>query len=1199
MTIELTDFSQVDLDRHGVIEASAGTGKTFAIESLVLRLLTETPVALDQILLVTFTEKATSELKARLRQKIEATLAQDSSSQPNLRAALENFDAAAIFTIHGFCQRVLKQHAFENGEAFDLEVIDDAPLYKRLLRRQQRRDWPALYADDLPRILALSNYPDQAGNESAWEANVLEIARRFRPVGGDQLAPAPEQTLDLGAAQRTLRGTLDDILPQLGQIDPDDPANSDFYRYYAALPVSSSTRSARLRHVVAPLLALVAAHAKSACEPADFALLLEHCDNCKLFDEHGFAVLEQGLGSSAQPADKLAAVCRQLETLRRQLDIPRMQNLLAAKTIARLKDDVAAHKEEHGLIGYDDMLSLVDRALAPQRGGGMNPFLASLRQRFRYALVDEFQDTDPVQWRIFRRIFLGSPEHRLFVIGDPKQAIYSFRGADIYTYRRAREEMLHQHQAASYTLPVNWRSVPALVEPLNRLFGAGHWFPPPSEFQPVRAQEDDELRQWRLDHDAAGRAAVTLVDLLQSQQKAKDAQRAMARFVAREIARLLAPGQPASLLFRHSAAQRALVASDICVLVRRALDAALVEEALRATGVPFSYYKKQGLYQSREALHLLFLFRAIARPGDAQAVRKALLTSFFAVPLDKIADYRELAAEHPIRQLFRRWDEWRARRDWVQLFNSIRRDTGLIFRQADQPEGDRALTNYRHLLQDLQQHAIDRNLDFQGILDHLQNCHTRAVSLSEESNLHRLETERPKVQIMTVHSCKGLEFPVVFLAGGFTGRRDDPYWRFHDANDNLVYDLTRAPAGRQRHLQEADEEEQRLYYVALTRAVFKLYLPYFRPQRMSSAGPVGRFVFDSIETAWPDDRAAANIARVDESGQDLSGESPEPAGPLPKMPEPTAPAITLPDPLIPDVRFAFGDRLVAQSSFTALSHHAAPSAGQAGIASGLTEVQAVREDEPGPGLSAYLEEDAPAAAATAELPRGPRVGSMLHAILEQIDFDEVAAARRPEALLASRAAAGAMMATHLQTTGLAASALEPCALIVYNALCTPLNNNGLRLCDRGRKDRIHELEFYFPLDVPEQDAPDGFLMGFIDLVFRHDNRYYLADFKSNYLADGYAPAELARNMREANYILQLQLYAIAMCRWLRRTLPDFSFEKNFGGAYYLYLRGLDGQDPEHGVFFHRATNEDEITADEQRLRELFVSRRAKIEEGLA
>ena len=1041
----------IDLTRHAVIEASAGTGKTYAIEQLVLRLVTEEAVPPEEILVVTFTEKATGELKTRLRATLEEAVRKTPELRLTVQPALDHFDQMPIFTIHGFCQRLLQEYALEQGQDFRAALVDDGELLRAGLREIQRKHWRAYFAGQLREVLEHAGYSRDSADD--WDAKVLHVAGKFKPRCDHQLRPA----------------SLDHWWQHLG--DPD-------YNIAGQLEV------------------------------------------------YTLGVLQQYLQD---------------------------------------------YKRQRGLQSFDDMIAQVEENLDPERNGLAEDFLGTLRQRYRYGIVDEFQDTDPLQWRIFRRIFLARGESRLFVVGDPKQAIFAFRGADLPTYLKAVREMKEEFGARDYPLQVNWRSEPDLLEALNSLFQDGGWFPASTgiRYLPVVPPEDEQ-RKMRIVIDHSDRAAVTVVDLKQCAQL-KLAQKQFAHFLAREVQRLLQPGPQPKLVFARNDKTRALQAGDICILVLTRREAEPVMNALREVGIACSFYKQTGLWQSEEALQIEALLRALARPEDRSSFRKALLTCFFRIAPQQLVQAQELPARHPARQLYQYWLALAEGRQWSALFQSLLEETGVLFKQTDAIDADRRQANFRHLLGTLEQVGHGANRDLLSLLDWIKaRRQQRDVG---DADLQPVETERPRVKVMTVHASKGLEFPVVFLAGGFTrGRRTGPAAAYRDDEGRVVFDLCPDNHAHQRVEQEALSEQRRLMYVALTRAIFKLYIPWVQvgPRSRQYAGPVGTVLLPALQESGATDRLGFPV--IDVLAPGLLAQ-PQPAAPE----EPAAPpaAFDYEGALFPSIDSHLEQRRIIMRSFSSMARHHVSQLGE-GASYGDVFHHAVDEAAPAPEVDDPL--------------RGAAFGDIVHSILEQIDFAEVARADAPEVLLREGSPARRLLEREVRAnvgklrTRTPAEQLEDLCLrqvapLVWHALHTPLGEAGCRLCELPDADRLHEIEFYYP-EFPDGPVPtdvrreEGFLVGVMDLVFRRKGRFFLVDWKTN-LLPAYSPEHVERAMAESDYHRQYQLYLQALSRWLRRTQGErFNFARQFGGVYYLFVRGLNGRDEKTGVFFHQANKQD-------------------------
>jgi exodeoxyribonuclease V beta subunit len=1205
----VSDFSIIDLDRHAFIEASAGTGKTYTIENLVLRLLLEKEdVSIENILLVTFTEKAACELKIRLREKLEKYLTEakagDALIHRKVQKALDAFDMAAISTIHGFCHRILSELAFENGVLLSHEVVDDGELYERLLKEQMRAFWPKSYGPHLCELLEISGF---SANPDRVLEKIVRIARfAFRPQAGDRLLPELENT-----SYAQLRGRIISLLAELKtQIGP----APEFSEGFGKLNIHASTKKSLLRKIVIPLEEYFSDPAFSPEDLMTAAGLIHEIGSVPSGERKGAACLIPEKWSKAGPN---LAVCPCLSTIVKALSeldelLALASHLIAVQSIHRLQADVAQFKRRKGWISYDDMLSKLDNALYGKRAEGL---LAQLRARYRIAFVDEFQDTDPIQWRIFSRIFQPDPapgaHNPLILIGDPKQAIYAFRGADVFTYLEAKiqiQQLEKEKRGNIYSLSTNWRSLPTMVRHFNTVFAQPTWFGKASEaasfdigYEDSDSPHESEL-PLGLTKDGSRRGELNILDL-RSCRTVRGARVKLAGFIASEIRYLV---QAAGIVLSpRNETERGLDYGDICILVRGKADMDLLEPELAARGIPYSFYKKPGLFQSEAAEALSLMFHAILDPLDLVAVKKALLTPFFNGTVQDIQAYDQLSATHPVRKLLLSLQQLARQRKWGALFQSLWEDSGLLFRQSSQPDWDRTFTHFNQIFEHLQIMGHQLNLDSRGLCAYLDACRNQTASVDTEANLHPIETEERRVQIMTMHVSKGLQFPVVFIAGGLTRPFMEDYHICHhtDCQNPLksvqkLIDLT-GTAFKPQHELEKNQEEKRLFYVALTRAQIKLYLPYYPIDGQAAwIGPLAGFVAASIRSAFPQDLATDGVtylsvpasfpASAKEAGRiglpEMNVEDSENIYNMPKLND-------------------YRHRLIRLESFSSL--HAEMSAAAQNnppVADFLSADLSARDPDEDETPAALIASSAADPDSADELPAGTEIGSMFHAILEQIDFQKVSS--DPDQLLILP-----------DTRNLIDGCLHQYRIdekwrplisrIIVNTLTTPipLNGQSLLLGELTPQQRVHEAEFFFPCDlsghlagmltgVHHRAGYHGFIRGYIDLIFQFRGKFYLADWKSNRLSTGYDQTALAKSMDLAGYHLQYRVYSLALMRWMRQFIKENeALQENFGGVVYLYLRGI-GTGPGCGVYYVPPQQIGPLAALEQELTHLL-----KIKEG--
>ncbi len=1177
----LTDPSKIDLTKHGVIEASAGTGKTYTIENLVVRLLVEEQVTLDKILLVTFTEKATGEMGQRIRANIEKALLEGDYNEEKkniLQNSLDHFDESSIQTIHGFCQRMLRLYALENGMPYETEVVEDGPLYESRLHDLMRRGWREKYGASYESILRMSGFEGTVIDRRSWKTNLLEIGKAYHPSIGHRLHPEPPEDMDrfISEFRSSFESLVEKAIEVVGGV-VESIEDNPFYNSYGNLNFNTRSRSTCLTKVVGPILRFLAGYEKGKTGWGDFQRVIEEARKYKRFEEEGasFDVLIPKKWNKG--ADNREDVCPQLDLLVDLLEkIRKLEpgKRVFAGLIEDLIQEVDRYKSDRGMISFDDMILRFHAALQPENPAAER-FLKELRGRYAYALVDEFQDTDPAQWGIFQRIFLESPgTNRLFIIGDPKQAIYRFRGADVNTYLRAKEEILNHPEGEGYSLAINWRSTPEMIGVFNRLFaGESGWFRKESgiEHGDVSPPPQEKQSSFLLE-DSGGTHPLTLVAMPEGAGM-RVCKFAYYQWVADEIARLSRDRE--RILIQTRAGERPLQLDDICVLVRTKNEAEEFQEVL-GERVPSTIYKKSGLYDSAEAFHLSCLLHALADP-DSNHRRAALLTDFFSVTPETLRDIVRTDSPLPYQDLFSKWLESAADRNWPVLFHSLLTESHLFFGRDEEgnihPQNERSWTNYQHLVQNLETEAALHGWDIVDMAITLDRYRNRTVDVSVETELQRLESETPKVRIMTLHVAKGLEFPVVFVVGGVTsGHHSTAYLKVQDPQTKrVIFDLTKDPGFKNLFETEEEDEISRLYYVGLTRAQHKLYLPILgEGKRLGKPGPLSKKIGPVIEEAIArtGDRDVAIIPYKEQTLEEHAEEGVESA----EM------EIDLPDPLFPSIDRDYSERKIESFSFTSLAH------------SRKWKPEAIQYGE---GRERDLDEEADGEggveieAIQPILPPGERTGSMMHEILERVSFKDVLDSESPDRLFESkeglREIAEGLNKVFLGTPreDRFEEYVRESLRWVWNVLHLPLPvGEGFRLGQLTPWDRQHEMEFYYPipksskLKLTSEELSslaigrevDGFLNGFIDLVFRVEGKYYLLDWKTNSLPD-YSPETVQRSMEENQYTLQYEIYSIALHHLLRMSLADYDPSTHFGGVFYLYLRGIDPAREDRGVYW--------------------------------
>ena len=776
------------------------------------------------------------------------------------------------------------------------------------------------------------------------------------------------------------------------------------------------------------------------------------------------------------------------------------------------------------------MVARVAQALAAPGSGEL--LAALLQSRYQAVLIDEFQDTSPDQWRIFAKAF-GS-RSRIALIGDPKQAIYGFRGGDVHTYLQARKDLAGLG-AASVVLDRNFRSTPRMIAAYNAILDQKAAEP----FFTGEIQYDNPV--------AAGRAALRWVDAggrelppvrlvtidLTGTDRVDSVRRRVAEALAVEIRDLL---RQKPVLAGATGGDLPLRPEDVFVLTKSKKESDLMAEALHRLKVPATFFKREGVFQSSEALELLDVLRAVEDPSDPVRRAKAWVTEVFGAGLQDLPKVRDLPESHPFMEQLRAWHNLAEERRFADLFRSLV-DGGLLRRLLRTRPDDRGAGIWLQLTEFMLEQCAARHGGFGEAVAFLQDCIEEKVAPpGEDAAVHRVATDRSAVQILTMHKSKGLEARMVVLFGGWSARTGETVHRFVDGGRRKFW-LGANPPFRVKLMadREAREEAQRLLYVALTRAEAQLVMPAFRV----AAGQAAVGSFDPASGDPKGDYGVLNPrlrALLDGAGHPLF----EPAGPKragkddpPLVLEPW-PEVDIPAPPADLEQLALAARVPMVESFTSLSGEYRPSGPRD------------PEDQPGP------EEEGQ------KLPGGTAVGTGLHKLLEAVPSDSAAGLDLPAWMARPEVERALTRSMHL--AGLEPVHREPFAGLAHRALTVPfqLPGGGPPPAMGELETLLKEMGFLMP-----RPGRSDLLDGSIDVLFRWRGRTFFLDWKTNQLRPGYGPETCAGTLRD-HYALQFAIYTLAVCAFLD-IRDEQAYEERFGGGLYVFLRGL----PQGGQVAHR------------------------------
>ena len=1109
-------------------------------------MIAEHDVPISSILVMTFTEAATKELNARIRTAIQETLQGMSLPSPSdelaiqyktgnpqaairLRTALATFDEAAIFTIHGFCNRVLKEFAFESNRLFEPTLIkEQRPLWLEAIQDFWRahhyegehfvtsilsfyRSSPETLLDTFLKIIRYPNIDIlPAVSENIYSESISESKHAWKKIRESLLKEKNEifNFLDNDSLfKKPLRDLLPDIRNILAGEFPEKPS-------YNFLSILGNLSPDKLQNQFLKKF-------KNTPIPTTFF------DQVSLWQEA-------------------------------------LENFLHQHTFycfGKVKEALQKKKQLDNLLTFDDLLPSILETLESTSGPRLQE---KIQQTYKAILVDEFQDTDSQQTELFRRLFI-TPDHYLFFIGDPKQAIYKFRGADIFSYLKARKLAKQRH-----TLSTNWRSSELLVDAVNSLFAQST---APFIFEEIPFLPSTSALG-NTNFTFKGKPLKTPLSLC-FQSSTND--RPIGSTQAREKIRTALTLEIISLLKKdYQLDGKAVKPSDIAILTRSNKEAQMVRESLAEYGLPSVLYSDETVFETPEVNQLLSLLNILLEPNRLDWLRGFYASEWFSWTAETI---------HTLNQSSHGWNEIQEKmqslhEQWLSEGISYCLDewirwSGIKQKLLIKTGGERSTTNLLHLMELLSQAEIELKLTPLALIQWLHHS-IEKPDRERDDFITRLESDDLAIQIVTVHKSKGLQYPIVFVPfawGSVTNRsNDERIYHRTDTYNQLVYD-NRADLDEEAEHQFQKEnlsDALRLLYVALTRAQHSCYLFWgdYKDQEHSSIGHLfGMSQFSSQCSSVSTQETIETL-----KGADLKG-------------------VHFLDTVSMSERIESSyNRFHEMSELACRSISRTPERGFfissfSSLASGFKEAyeEKVVEDED----AAIQNVETEIENSIFSLPKGTTTGNLIHDILENTDFSNSRSLKNTVESTVKQSVLENHWIPILQNHLLR---LLECPLSADQSLT--LNQLQLGSC-------LKEAEFHFPtrnsstkalLKVFKEIAAEnfefalpnfenwkehrlnGFLRGFIDLTFEWKGRIYLLDWKSNWLGNSiedYEINSLNQAMSHHAYFLQYYLYTLATVRYLQFRDKNFDYESQFGGVYYLFIRGVHKDHPGSGVYFDR------------------------------
>ncbi len=1141
-----------------LIEASAGTGKTYAIAMLVLRFVVEKNLDIKQILVVTFTKAATEELRNRIRSRlVETRLAAinpDSKTDLNIKlwlnnlaieqqillqrldSALFDIDQASIFTLHGFCQRILVEHALESGQLFDSELTGDISAIKQACSDDfWRKQIYLRSAWEVSLLLDAFQTPDQLLASVDFIAFDLDVFPAY--------ADLDQKLIEIKLLAELNRSSIHSFLEIIETNFSEGKFKKSFSDGFSNYNQTLDDWFSKEKNSVPDFSLLTDAGLLDALNGNKFR---KSKKNPLSSDEQKHLYINS-LELDTEPFEQLDTAINNIQLIFRRA------------LLQTLRVDVDKRLQQLNSLSFDDLISRLAIALNNDSDQTLH---AEIRQKYQAALIDEFQDTDAKQWQIFSSLF-NFGQHYLYLIGDPKQAIYKFRGADIYTYFDAQQQADHQ-----FTLDSNWRSHPKLVTGINALFAKENAFSSPQlSFKPVTAALTSDQGVLIQDNQELSPLVICQLDKGESEHwTSGKATTEIITIVVNEILSLLNHN-----IFIQSRAEpklksddkKQLQANDIAILVRSHAQAKEFQQRLIESGVNAVINSKESVFSSHEAGDLYQLLQAIAQPANINLLKQALTLDWFNLNGQQLHQSLndEVTMDGWLENFLVHQQIWQ-KKGLLAMMQHFQKNAQIQLHLSKRKQSERRITNLQHCIELIQQAVIDEHLGINKTLDwlHKNIMHAASNNTPTDEQQLRLESDENAIKILTLHSSKGLEYPIVFCPflwqRGKRLKTEKLVVKCHTPN-GLIADLgsEQFEAHRQLALEEELAEDLRIFYVAVTRAKYRCYINWADVRTKDNANDSAMaYLFDFLDD---------NFSEQENKLKDFCNN-------LPSVAEYRLSATEL----------EITEHLQKQQTTQKLTHkktsrslftHWQMSSYTALSSLSMDDAPELPNDKTNENLidKPIEEED------EKQLPRGAHTGNVIHDLLEIIPFKQ----------LAKNADISLLRNKSCLRYGLKTDAPEQIDQLLQQTVktCLSKEEKGFSLKNLNEDQCLKEMPFYLAMKTIDmyqinsllKGCPTfqplsekkmcGYLTGFIDLICEYKGKYFVMDYKSNYLPS-YDQANLIEAMRQHNYGLQYWIYTVVLHQYLQNRLADYSYQKHIGGVKYLFVRGMDENLQASGVY---------------------------------
>ncbi|AJI47453.1 exodeoxyribonuclease V subunit beta [Francisella philomiragia] len=1165
------DANTITLQGRHIIEASAGTGKTFNITTLYIRLLLEKKLLPKDILVMTFTKDATQEIIGRVEAKIRDVLADHKSGKEvlsdedykHIKRALLEVDEAAIFTIHGFCKKVLSEQAFASGIEMDVSMeVDTSDILQKVVedffRKHINKNKTNFEYLQAYKLHTPDMFLDKLRNvvRSSYELLTKQA------ISLDEFKILKKQQLELFLNNHDI---VDDFLSKLGKGEPQGKRVDEYHRVLEWL---------------------------------------------RLYDEDPFpdniSIITNGNKIKGARVKPIFTGIKELRDLQEEIKKANATQFIKQACL-QIRQDFSKAKEQKGVLDFDDLITKLCQSVK------QSPDLVkTLQHQYPVALIDEFQDTDAEQYEILDTIYpqsnklLHSPLERgadrrgvvsvtdspssqrgiddllLLMIGDPKQAIYGFRGGDIFTYLKAKDSCSNDNQ---WSMDTNWRSTSEMIKAYNRLFYKQDYlseeegqiganiFSDGIGYQLVKASP--KANEKAKDFDDNLKPINYFYYQVAEDDNKSDIDNNLSAWTANEIVRLLN--------------SKKVVESDIAILVENGKQAKVIQKALQAKKLSSVYLsQRDNVYHSQEATEILALMEGINDLENKSMLKRALSTSLLGGRADKFISYIDendvSAWDEEIEKAKSLRQQWHKYGFMAFIMQVIHQN---FTQRSDSKE--RVITNILHLAELIKVAENKYKHPNQLIKWYRQQLNSTATSEGEL----RLESDDNLIKIITIHGSKGLEYSVVFIPfASYVSSKKFQVGDFSKYYDKYlkqtVYKIGKDDSIKPQIENEVIEELMRLFYVAVTRAEHRCYIGVAKYSN-SEKSPLARFLDYQKDDDWLEKIQIITNNPVNQSSLiDVATSHCNESENL--ITNDQFDHDTLQNLKANDINKLANDNW-EMLSFSKISKSKAQN-------TALEKEPDESEDDSAQKSQQELEFRFTA-------PKGADIGNILHNVLEHTDFS---LGKIDDNLLQEQMDRYKVVAA--EDFDKLKVWLEECLVASIPSIETAdfssndiqyglfdIKDKGFCLKDISNTKTLKEAEFYFPItneklykkniikilaeyrnqtiDYDEFASQKifGMLHGFIDLIFEYDGKFYVADYKSNYLGstlEDYNQAAMSEKNQSSFYDLQYLIYSVALDKYLRQNIESYNYEKHFGGVYYFYLRGMkDG----YGVYRARPTLE--------------------------